>query len=255
MALNFDEKRVLITGASRGIGLATAQAFAQAGARVAIHYNRQRESAEQLKNSLPGKGHIVVQADVAGPTAVAQMVSQTVAQLGQIDILVNNAGIYLEHPLDETDYEQWQAAWQQTIAINLIGAANVAYCVARHMIERKQGGRIINVTSRGAFRGEPTATAYGASKAGLNSLSQSLALHLAAHNIFVTAVAPGWVETDMAEDALNSPQAEAILKQSPLNRIARPEEVAYPILFLASEGAEFLTGDIIDVNGASYLRS
>ena len=96
---------------------------------------------------------------------------------------------------------------------------------------------------------------YGASKAGLNAYSQSLAIHLAPYNIFVTAVAPGWVETDMAQDALNSPAAETILNQSPLKRIARPEEVAYTILFLASEGAEFLTGDIIDVNGASYLRS
>jgi 3-oxoacyl-[acyl-carrier protein] reductase len=130
----------------------------------------------------------------------------------------------------------------------------VAYCAAQHMIERR-AGRIINVTSRGAFRGEPTATAYGASKAGLNSFSQSLALYLAPYNIFVTAVAPGWVETDMAHEALTSPQGRDILNQSPLKRVARPEEVAYTLLFLASEGAEFLTGDIIDVNGASYLSS
>ncbi len=134
-----------------------------------------------------------------------------------------------------------------------MGAVNVSYCVARHMMER-QSGRIINVTSRGAFRGEPTATAYGASKAGLNSFSQSLAQHLAPYNISVTAVAPGWVETDMARAALDSPAGEAIRQQSPLNRVARPEEVAHTILFLASEQAEFLTGSIVDVNGASYLR-
>lgn len=252
--MNFQGKSVLITGASRGIGKAAAVAFAEAGARVAVHFNQQHQAAEQVRTSLAGSGHILIQADVADPLAVEQMTAATIAQLGQIDILVNNAGIYEEHPLAETNYQAWQVAWQRTIGTNLIGAANVAYCVARHMIERR-AGRIINVTSRGAFRGEPTATAYGASKAGLNSFSQSLALHLAPHNIFVTAVAPGWVETDMAHDALSSPEGEAIRNQSPLKRVARPQEVAYAILFLASEGAEFLTGDIIDVNGASYLRS
>jgi NAD(P)-dependent dehydrogenase (short-subunit alcohol dehydrogenase family) len=122
------------------------------------------------------------------------------------------------------------------------------------MIQRHQG-RIINVTSRGAFRGEPLAIAYGASKAGLNAFSQSLAQHLAPHNIFVAAVAPGFVETDMAREILDSPAGDAVRRQSPLNRVARPEEVAHTVVFLASEGAEFLTGGIVDVNGASYLRS
>lgn len=252
--MNFQGKTVLITGGSRGIGKATALAFANAGAQVAIHYNQQQEAAEQLKALLPGSGHIVVQANIGDSDAVARMVSQAIEGLGHIDILVNNAGIYFYHPLTETSYSEWQTAWQQTIGVNLIGAANVAYCVAQHMIERKQG-RIINVTSRGAFRGEPTANAYGASKAGLNAFSQSLAQHLAPYNVFVTAVAPGFVETDMAQEILDSPDGEAICQQSPLNRVARPEEVAHTILFLASEGAEFITGGIIDVNGASYLRS
>lgn len=252
--MNFQGQTVLITGASRGIGRATAVAFAKAGARVAVHFNRQQEAAERVRASLAGSGHMVAQADVADPKAVEQMVAGVLANFSKIDILVNNAGVYQEHPLDSTGYQDWQAAWQQIINTNLIGAANVAYCVARHMIGR-QKGRIINVTSRGAFRGEPTATAYGASKAGLNAFSQSLAVHLAPYNIFVTAVAPGWVETDMARDSLDSPAGEAIRLQSPLKRVARPEEVAYPILFLASQGAEFLTGGILDVNGASYLRT
>ena len=182
------------------------------------------------------------------------MVADALSQLEHIDILVNNAGIYFDHPLDGVTYQTWQAAWQETINTNLIGAANVSYCVAQHMIERGTG-RIVNVTSRGAFRGEPTANAYGASKAGLNAFSQSLAQHLAPHNIFVAAVAPGFVETDMARDSLDGPEGEAIRQQSPLNRVAYPEEVAHTILFLASDGAEFLTGAIVDVNGASYLRS
>jgi NAD(P)-dependent dehydrogenase (short-subunit alcohol dehydrogenase family) len=252
--MNFHGKKVLITGASRGIGQSTAVAFAEAGAQVAIHFNQQQDAAEQVRTSLAGSGHIVAQANVNDPVAVEQMVANAIAQLGQIDILVNNAGVFFHHPLDSTNYEDWQMAWQQIIHTNLIGAANVAYCVARHMIEQ-QAGRIINVTSRGAFRGEPLATAYGASKAGLNAFSQSLAQHLAPHNIFVTAVAPGFVKTDMARNDLDGPTGQAIRQQSPLQRVARPEEVAYTILFLASEGAEFLTGAIVDVNGASYLRS
>ncbi len=253
--MNFTDKNVLITGASRGIGQAAAEAFAAAGALVAIHYNRQSAAAEAVRQSLPGRGHVLAQANIANPEAIAAMVEQVVAQIGRIDILVNNAGIFEDHPLAEVSYAEWQSAWQTTIGVNLIGAANVAYCVARHMIERGHGGRIVNVTSRGAFRGEPLATAYGASKAGLNAFSQSLAQHLAPYNIFVTAVAPGFVETDMARDHLDSPIGDAIRRQSPLNRVARPEEVAHTILFLASEGAEFLTGAIVDVNGASYLRS
>jgi NAD(P)-dependent dehydrogenase (short-subunit alcohol dehydrogenase family) len=253
--MDFSEKTVLITGASRGIGHATAEAFAAAGAQVAIHYNQQQHTAEEVKDSLAGQHHIIVQANIIDSEAVSTMVATVIDQLGKIDILVNNAGIFEHHPLAEVSYAEWQAAWQRTIGLNLTGAANVTYCVARHMIERGAGGRIINVSSRGAFRGEPLANAYGASKAGLNAFGQSLAQHLAPFNIFVSTVAPGFVETDMARDILDSPTGDAIRQQSPLNRVARPEEVAYTILFLASDKAEFLTGGIVDINGASYLRS
>ena len=253
--IDFTNKTVLVTGASRGIGRATARQFAQTGAQVAVHYNQQQQSAQAVCHALTGSGHITVQANIADAHAVQQMIDTVVDQFGHLDIVVNNAGIFEHHPLTKVTYKEWQAAWQNTIGINLVGPANVVYCAAQHMIERGQGGRIVNVTSRGAFRGEPLANAYGASKAGLNALSQSLAQHLAPHNIFVTAVAPGFVETDMATDILNSPEGEKIRRQSPLNRVARPEEVARTIVFLASDGAEFLTGAIVDVNGASYLRS
>jgi NAD(P)-dependent dehydrogenase (short-subunit alcohol dehydrogenase family) len=117
------------------------------------------------------------------------------------------------------------------------------------------GGRIINISSRGAFRGEPGKPAYGASKAGLNSLTQSLAVALAPHQIFVAAVAPGFVNTELAAEVLSGADGDAIRAQSPFNRVAEPQEVAHAVLFLASKGAEFSTGTIIDVNGASYLRS
>lgn len=252
--MNFDGKTVLVTGASRGIGHAIATAFAAAGARVALHSRQSTGALNQLCAALPGNGHGVVEADLADPEAVRQMVEQAIDHLGHLDILVNNAGIYAEHPLDQTSYADWQAIWQQTLSVNLLGAVNTAYCVAQHMMQRQQG-RIIHITSRGAFRGEPTATAYGASKAGLNAFSQSLAQHLAPYNIYVMAVAPGFVETDMARPILESSAGEGIRRQSPLNRVARPEEVAHTVLFLASDGAEFLTGGIVDINGASYLRS
>ena len=182
------------------------------------------------------------------------MIDAVVAGAGRLDILVNNAGIYEDHPLAEVSYEEWQASWQRVIDANLIGAANACYCAARHMIALG-GGRIVNVSSRGAFRGEPTGPAYGASKAALNAMSQSLARYLAPHNISVGVVAPGFVQTDMAREALSGQSGVEIRAQSPFNRVARPEEVAYAVLFLASEGAEFMSGAIIDVNGASYLRT
>ena len=251
--LDFSNKTVLVTGASRGIGRATAQQFATQGARVAVHYHRNRAAAEETVATLDGGPHFLVQGDVKDPEQVQALVDQAIEQTGGIDILVNNAGIYEEHPLAAVDYAQWQESWRRVLDTNLVGPANLTFCVAQHMIARG-GGRIVNVSSRGAFRGEPDGPAYGASKAGLNAMGQSLAKYLAPFNIYVTTVAPGWVETDMAADALDDASVGDVRAQSPLKRVARPEEVAYTILFLASEGAEFLTGAIVDVNGASYLR-
>lgn len=252
--LDFNDKVVLITGSSRGIGRAIARLFAERGARVAVHYNRNRAAAEATLAELPAGSHLLVQADLTDPAAVAAMVEAVVAEAGRVDVLVNNAGIYEDHPLAEASYEEWQASWRRVIDANLIGAANACYCAARHMIAQG-GGRIVNVSSRGAFRGEPTGPAYGASKAALNAMSQSLAKYLAPFHVTVGVVAPGFVQTDMAREALSGQSGVEIRAQSPFNRVARPEEVAYAVLFLASEGAEFMSGAIIDVNGASYLRT
>jgi NAD(P)-dependent dehydrogenase (short-subunit alcohol dehydrogenase family) len=158
------------------------------------------------------------------------------------------------HPMAGVSYEEWQEAWRRTLDTNLIGPAYVTYQVAQQMI-KQGGGRIVNISSRGAFRGEPDAPAYGASKAGLNAMSQSLAQALAPHNVFVYVVAPGFVDTERVAFKVHGPEGEAIRNQSPLKRVAKPEEVARTVLFLASEGTDFLTGCIVDVNGASYLRS
>ena len=157
----------------------------------------------------------MVQADLADPQAVRRMVDEAAAGLGGLDVLVNNAGIYEPHPITDVSYEQWQAAWRDTLGVNLIGAANATWCAVRHMIPRG-GGRIINVTSRGAFRGEPRHPAYGASKAGLNAFGQSMARHLAPYGIAVASVAPGYVETDMTTQELASSGGDAIRGAEPV---------------------------------------
>jgi NAD(P)-dependent dehydrogenase (short-subunit alcohol dehydrogenase family) len=151
-------------------------------------------------------------------------------------------------------WEDWQAAWQRTLDANLLGPAHVTYWAARHMIANGVG-RIIAISSRGAVRGEPEAPAYAAAKAGLNAMSQSLARALAPHGVQLYVVSPGWVETDMSAAHLAGPEGDAIREQSPLGRVARPAEVASTVAFLACDDTEYLTGSIVDLFGASYLRS
>jgi NAD(P)-dependent dehydrogenase (short-subunit alcohol dehydrogenase family) len=254
MELDFSSKNVLVTGASRGLGRSIAHGFAGSGARVVLHYHQNLEAAEQTLVDLAGGPHLLVQADMSDPTSVQAMVDTAIKGTGRIHVLVNNAGIFEEDPILELTYERWQEKWERTIRTNLLGPANTSFCLIQHM-KTHGGGKIVNVSSRGAFRGEPHAPDYGASKAGLNSLSQSMAQALAAHNIFVYVVAPGFIHTDMTDESLSGPNGEAIRGQSPLGRVALPEEVASTVVFLASEGTDYLTGCIVDVNGASYLRS
>lgn len=252
--MDFSHKNAIVTGGSRGIGRTIVQQLAERGARVVIHYNQNKKAAEQTLDSIEGGPHAVVQADVTDPDSARNLVDTAVREMGKIDILVNNAGIYELHPMLDFSYEKWQDVWIRTLGINLLGSANISFLVVQHM-KQHGGGKIVNVSSRGAFRGEPEAPAYGASKAGLNAMSQSMAKALAPYNIFVYVVAPGFVKTEMAAPYLSGSEGDAIRQQSPLGRVARPEEVAHTVLFLASEGSEYLTGCIVDINGASYLRS
>ncbi len=244
-------RAVLVTGASRGIGAATARAFAASGDRVGVHYGSRRDAAVALRDSLTGDGHVVAGGDLADAEAVRRMVDEVAGALGGIDVLINNAGVFEPHAADATGYEEWQAAWKHTLGVNLVGAANVTWCVLRHM---GPGGRIVNVSSRGAFRGEPNHPAYGASKAGLIAFGQSLARALGDRRISVTAVAPGFVETDMAASELAGESGRRRRAESPLGRVATAAEIAAAIHYLASPEAELASGAVLDVNGASYLR-
>ncbi|HEY9390712.1 MAG TPA: SDR family oxidoreductase [Mycobacteriales bacterium] len=248
-------RAVLVTGGSGGIGRAVAHAFAAAGDRVAVHHNSSSVAAGRTLRALPGNGHLLVQADLSDPEAVRRMVDRAAAGLGGLDVLVNNAGVYVEHPPTDTDYETWQRVWAHTLAVNLVGAANVTWCAVRHMLASGVAGQIVNVSSRGAFRGEPDHPAYAASKAGLNALAQSLAQALGAHDITVNTVAPGFVDTEMAAEVLAGPEGDQVRAQSPFGRVATAEEVAAAVIYLASPTARFTSGAILDLNGASYLRT
>lgn len=250
------KRAVLVTGSSRGVGRAVAARFAAGGDRVAIHHRDSAELAGQLAADLPGSGHVVVRADLADPDAVRTMVDEAAGRLGGLDVLVNNAGVFggvtADHPVFGTDFDTWRLMWRHTFDVNLFGAANAAWAAAQHM--RGRGGRIVNVSSRGAYRGEPEQPAYGASKAALNAMGQSLAVALAPYGIAVASVAPGFVETDMTNEHLKAERGAAIRAQSPFGRVARPDEVAAAVHWLASPDAEWASGAVLDLNGASHLR-
>lgn len=243
----------LVTGASRGIGRAIATQLADRGVHVALHYQRNRPAAEATLASLAGEGHALFAADLAKAGAAPRLWQEVVAAFGRIDLLVNNAGIYEMHPPLTTDPAAWDAAWQRTLAANLVAPAALCHLAAQAMAA-DGGGRIVNLSSRGAFRGEPDAPAYGAAKAGLNALSGSLARALGPQGVLVFCVAPGWVETDMAAEHLAGPHRAEILVQHPLGRVATADEIARTAVFCALDAPAAMTGSIVDVNGASYLR-
>ena len=245
---------ILITGASGGIGRAAAIECATRGARIGVHYNGNRERAEATLAALPGEGHQLFHCDITDPEAVEALIEDAEQSLDGIDVLVNNAGVSQRHRFQDIDYATWQESWHRIVTTNLTAASNLSFCAGKKMIARG-GGRIINVSSRGAFRGEPLMPWYGASKAGMNAMGQSLAQALGPLGVFVYTVAPGFVETEMAAAVLATPEGDDIRNQSSIGRVAQPQELGKTIGFLAFEAPEFMTGGIIDVNGASYLRS
>jgi 3-oxoacyl-[acyl-carrier protein] reductase len=251
-AIDLSGKVALITGASRGIGREAALRMGLAGARVGVNYLHSEAEARELVLEIGGHNALAVRADVAQPAQVEAMVDAVVRHFGRIDILVNNAAIFARNAFDDSDYAAWQRGWQRTFDANVFGAANAAYLAMRSM-RKTGGGKIINIASRAAFRGETEYADYGASKAAIVNLTRSIARACAKDKIVASCVAPGFIETEMAREEIEASR-EDILNQIPLRRIGTVDDVAAVILFLASPMADYLNGVTIDVNGGSWFH-
>ncbi|HTW83609.1 MAG TPA: SDR family oxidoreductase [Candidatus Sulfotelmatobacter sp.] len=240
-----------VSGGSRGIGAAIVRALRRAGAQVFFTYRERGDDAAALCAEL-GDDVAAYPLDVADADAIPAAIEACVARFGRLDVLVNNAGIYVENAFEGDDYAAWRAGWQRTFDVNLFGAANLTWCALRVM--RAQGsGAIVNVASRAAHRGELTHPNYGASKAALVNLTKSIARRCAAQGIVAFAVAPGFVETEMAADDL-AVNGAALAAEIPLGRVASADEVAHVVAFVCTPLARHLNGATLDVNGGSYVR-
>jgi len=231
---------ILATGTSRGIGAAIAAAFAADDVHLIGHSTKGGEGA--------------IAADLSDPEATRSLWWEAMNRLdGRIDVLVNNAGIFEAAPIDQTD-DAWLSDWERTMRINLTASAELSRLAVLHFRE-KGGGRIVNVASRAAYRGDsPAHWHYAASKAGMVAMSKSIARGYARDNILAFAACPGFTMTGMAEDYLASRGGDALLADIPLGRVAEPAEVAATVRFLALEAPPSMTGAVLDINGASYVR-
>ncbi|MFC2951011.1 SDR family NAD(P)-dependent oxidoreductase [Marinicaulis aureus] len=242
------DKTVLVTGASRGIGAATAKAAQKAGARVLLHASAPSDAAEQAAAVAGGE---VIFEDLSAPGAGARVMAGAVKAAGRLDAVVNNAGIYIPTPLAGGE-EEWADGWAQTMAVNVQAPADICRAAITHF-RATGGGIVVNVASRAGHRGDgPDHAAYAASKGAVLAMTKTYARALSGENILFYAIAPGWVETRMApQDIENRKNA---IRDIPLGRVASPDEVAEMILFCASGACPSATGATFDVNGASYVR-
>jgi 3-oxoacyl-[acyl-carrier protein] reductase len=244
-------KVALLTGGATGIGAATVRAMHAAGASIFFTFLRHEAQAHALHREL-GEQTACARADIADADSLPQLVEQCASAFGGIDILVNNAAVFEENSFDGDDYAAWRRGWGRTFDVNLFGAANLAWLVMPYM-RRRGSGRIINVASRAGHRGELSFPDYGASKAALINLTKSIARSCAREGITATAVAPGFIETEMAAPDLAVRRAE-LEAEIPLGKIGTAAQVAHVIVFLALDLSEHLNGATIDVNGGSYVR-
>jgi 3-oxoacyl-[acyl-carrier protein] reductase len=253
MHITLKDEVAVVTGGSRGIGAATVKVFVAAGAKVVFNYHRGNRAAKKVIESCKGlEGQAIAErADVSSMADARRLVEAAVNRFGKLDILVANAGIWNYNPLPIQNVAEKQ--WDEMMAVNLKGVYSVVHHVVPQMIRRKRG-RIIVVSSTAGQRGEAFHTHYAASKGGLISFVKGLSNELARHGILVNCLAPGWVETEMSTPVLNNRREyKEAISLIPLRRFARPEEIALPILFLASPMATFITGEILNVNGGSVL--
>jgi len=252
MDITLENQVALITGGSRGIGAATVKLFATAGAKVVFSYLHAARQAQELVKTCGGGDRVLaVRANVAKMADAKRLVQTAIRRFGKLDILVANAGIWNFAPLPVQ--RMTEREWDEMLAVNLKGVYAVIHHAVPHMM-RQRGGRIIVVSSTAGQRGEAFHTHYGASKGGVISLVKGLSTELAPHQILVNCVAPGWIETDMARPVLkNRRLRRQAISVIPLRRFGRPEEVAMPILFLASSLATYMTGEVININGGNVL--
>ncbi len=241
----------LVTGGSRGIGKAIVELLAASGAHVVVNYVKDEDAAEATASAARGRGveAIAVRADVANPLQADKLVAVTLAQFKRIDILVCNAGIWTGAPLEEMS----EKLWDNTLNINLKGTWSVCRAVVPQM-KKQRSGKIVIITSTAGQRGEANYSNYAASKGGQIAFTKSLADELGEWQINVNAVAPGWVDTEMTKEALEDGQERELISSTiPLRQIAKPEDIAAPVVFLCSEWARHITGEILNVNGGSVL--
>ena len=251
MMIDIENQVAIITGGSRGIGAATATLLAKAGANIIITYNSNEKAAKEVQDEITSLGRkcVAIKANVSKPKNAKKVAEKAMQKFGQIDILVNNAGIWTYGEIGKISEE----VWKETMEINLDGTFYMINAVVPYM-KKRHFGKIINVSSTAAQRGEAFHSHYAASKGGIISLTKSLAAELGVYNINVNSVAPGWVSTDMSYDVLRIPRhMEEVVKGIPLGRIPTGEDIAGPILFLASDLARHITGEILNVNGGSVL--
>lgn len=255
VSLSLSGKVALISGGSRGIGAATVRMFSAAGANVAFSYRSARAKAEALAKEC-GLDCYPIASDLNTPEAARSLVAETVKHFGRLDILVANHGVW---PVEDVPIERMSdEQWRSTLAINLDGVFGLAKHTVAQMKSQPRtagpAGHIVLISSTSGQRGEAFHCDYSATKGALISLTKSLAAELATSGIYVNCVAPGWVDTDMSTEALRDPQTgKEILRTIPLGRVAKPEEIAAPVLFLCTEYAGFITGEVFNVNGGAVL--
>jgi 3-oxoacyl-[acyl-carrier protein] reductase len=250
VSIDLSLRTALVTGGSRGIGRATAELLAEAGAKVAVNYRRDDRSAEDFVRRVRAAGGeaLALAGDLSRPEEARQLVRDVLAAWGRLDIVVNNAGIWEEDRAGAGDLD----TWDRTFGVNVRGAF-VLTDAAIGPIE-KEGGSIVFVSSTAGQRGEARHSAYAASKGALISYTKSLAAELGPRGIRVNCVAPGWVDTGMTAEALGDAESRAEIEKSiPLGRVGRPEDVAAAILFLVSDLARHVQGEVLNVNGGSVL--
>jgi NAD(P)-dependent dehydrogenase (short-subunit alcohol dehydrogenase family) len=252
VAIDLSDKVVLITGSSRGIGRECALFMARAGARIAVNHRDSADQAAEVASKIGARQSMVIQADIADHAQAAILVAKVVDHFGRLDILVNNAATFAPNPFDGPDYHQWQEGWRRTLQTNIEAPANLVF-LALPQMRRQGGGKVINISSRAAWRGETEFPDYGASKAALVNLTRSIARACAKYNITSTCVAPGFIDTEMAAAEL-ARRHDEIVAQVPLGRVGSVEDVAGVVLFLASPMADYLNGATVDVNGGSWFH-